>query len=136
MRVPPPDVVILDTSVVLLPFEKGLDVQKEAERLLPGARLIVPSPVVNELAYLAAEGKGASRRNAKAALAYVVRFDEYKIGGKGDDAIIQACRRLEQEGFRIALATADQAMRFRARGKGWPVLTIRGHRAFLDGYAE
>lgn len=131
-----PFALVLDSSAILLPFEKGIDLEKEAERLLPTATLIVPRPIMDELAHLAAEGKGAARRHAKAALTYVLRFDEYKIGGRGDDTVIQTGRRLEAEGYRVGIATADQRLRQRARSKGWPVLTIKGHRAFLDGFVE
>lgn len=130
------DVLVVDSSALFLPFEKRIDLEKEAARLIPGARLIVPTPIVEEVAYVAAEGRGASKRVAKMALSYLVRFEEYKIGGRGDDTVIQAARELEKKGFTVGVATADQKMRFRARTKGWPVLTVRGHRAFVDGYAE
>lgn len=131
-----PDLLVLDTSALILPFQLGIDLQREADRLLPGVKLIVPTPMINELAHLAAEGKGSSRRHAKAALTYAIRFEEYDIGGRGDDVVIQAGRRLEAEGFDVGVATADQALRFRARKKGWVVLTVRGHRAFVDGYVD
>lgn len=131
-----PDVLVLDTSALLLPFEHGIDLEKEADRLLPGVRLVVPRPMLDELAYLAAEGKGSSKRHAKAALGYAVRFEEYAIGGKGDDVVIQAGRRMEADGLAVGIATGDQPLRFRARKKGWPVLTVRGHRAFVDGYVD
>lgn len=130
------DVVVLDTSMLLLPFDKGIDVENELKVHLPTARAVVPTPMINELAHLAAEGRGQSKRHAKMALSYVVRFEEHNIGGKGDDVVIQTGRELEKQGLRVAVATADQPLRFRARKKGWPVLTVKGHRAWVDGYVD
>ena len=133
---PRPDLLILDASALFLPFELGIDVEAEADRLLPGTRLVVPKPVLEEVAHVAAVGRGSSQRHAKAAMTYMLRFEELAIGGRGDDVVIQAGRMLEAKGFRVAVATADQRMRFRARAKGWPVFTVKGHRAFIDGYSE
>lgn len=128
-----PDILVVDSSALFLPFEKRIDLEKEVDRLLPGTKLIVPTPIVEEVAYLASGGKGSSKRMAKMALSYLIRFDEFPIGGRGDDAVIQTGRELEKQGFTVGVATADQGLRQRARAKGWPVLTVRGHRAYLDG---
>ncbi len=133
---PRPDVLVLDASALFLPFELGIDLEAEAARLLPGAKLMVPKPVLEEVALVASGGTGSSKRHAKAVMTYMLRFEEISIGGIGDDVLIQAGRMLENKGFRVALATADQKLRFRARAKGWPVLTVKGHRAFVDGYAD
>lgn len=136
MNVARPDLLVLDSSALFLPFEKRIDLEKEAQRLLPGTKLIVPRPIIEEVAYLAAGGSGSSKRMAKMALTYLIRFEEFEIGGRGDDAVIQTGRELEKQGFNVGVATADQGLRGRARAKGWPVLTVRGHRAFLDGYVD
>ena len=131
-----PDIVVLDASALFLPFEKRIDLEKERDRLLPGARFVVPTPIVEEVAYLATGGRGAPKRTAKMALTYLTRFEEFRIGGRGDDTVIQTGRELEKQGFDVGIATADQRLRQRARAKGWPVLTVRGHRAFVDGYVD
>lgn len=130
---PRPDVLVVDASALFLPFEKGIDLEREMQRLMPGTKLVVPRPIVEEVAHVAAMGSGSSKRHAKMALAYLVRFEEFEIGGKGDDTVIQTGRELEKQGFHVGVATADQKLRFRARAKGWPVLTVRGHRAYVDG---
>lgn len=130
------DLLVVDASALFLPFEKGVDLEREASVLLPVARLVVPTPIVMEVAHLAAEGRGSSKRNAKMALSYLTRFEEYKIGGKGDDSVVQCARRLEQEGHRVAVATLDQGLKGRCRAKGWPVLTLKGHRPWVDGYVD
>jgi rRNA-processing protein FCF1 len=131
----PVRVLVVDASALFLPFEHGIDLQKEAQRLLPGARLIVPTPIIEELAHLAAQGKGAQKRNARTALTYAARFEEHKIGGKGDDSVVQTARQIEKGDEGVAVATLDRGLRHRCRAKKWPVLTLRGHTLFVDGYA-
>lgn len=130
----PVDVLVVDASALFLPFEHGRDLEKESDRLLPGARLVVPKPIVEEIAYLAMSGKGGKKRYAKMALSYLTRFEEYPIGGRGDDSVVQAARRLENEGHEVAVATLDQGLRGRCRSKKWPVLTLRGRSLWVDGY--
>lgn len=127
--------IILDSSALMMPFDRGVDLEKAAQQWYPTAEFFVPVPVANELAYLAAQGKGSAKRHAKAALAYMVRFEEYAIGGKGDDAVVQAARHLESEGYHVVIATGDKGLRARARKKSWPVITVQGHRPLLDGAA-
>lgn len=129
----PVNVLVVDASALFLPFERGIDLERESDRLLPGARLVVPTPIIEEVAHLAAEGRGGKKRYAKMALSYLIRFEELKIGGRGDDSVVQAARRLEQEGQEVGVATLDQDLRRRCRSKKWPVLTLKGHQLWVDG---
>lgn len=130
----PVRVLVVDASALFLPFEHGVDLEREADRLLPGVRLVVPTPIVEEVAHLAAKGRGAQKRYAKMALSYLTRFDEHKSGARGDDSVVQTARQLEREGEEIAVATLDKGLKNRCRAKRWPVLTLRGHALFIDGY--
>ena len=128
-----PDVLVLDASALFLPFELGIDLEKELARLMPGTRIVLPDPVAAEVAHVAEHGTGPSKRHAKAAVAYLARFERYAIGGHGDDVVIQVGRKLEKEGNTVGIATTDQKMRFRARNKGWPVFTVKGRQPYVDG---
>ncbi|HXY12116.1 MAG TPA: twitching motility protein PilT [Thermoplasmata archaeon] len=108
--------VLLDANALLLPVRARFPLRAEVERLLPGARLVVPSSVVEEVDRLVARGVPGARAAAALARSFLVVPAE----GRGDQAILDlAVRR------RAYVVTADRALAARLSAAGLVVLVPR-----------
>jgi len=109
--------VILDTNMLMLPFQFNIDIQKEIERLSGIRELLVPDCVHAELRKLA-----NAQRNpqAKMALQLAERFTRVESRGRGDDAIMELAERME-----AMVATNDGALRKLLKKKGIPAIFMR-----------
>ena len=116
-------VVALDASALMLPVQLDLRVLDELDRLLPGAELVAPRAVVDELARLA-EGNGRDARAAAVGLdlaearCRVVEGD----ASSGDDALVA----LAADGAVDYVVTADAPLGERLLAAGVPVVGVRG----------
>ncbi len=115
--------VILDTNMLMLPFQFGIDVKKEIERLSGIRDLLVPDCVHAELETLAKRQKNPQ---AKMALQYSERFERVESRGRGDDAIVELAERME-----AMVATNDRALRRLLAEKGIPAIFMR-KKSYLD----
>ncbi|MCI4435179.1 MAG: twitching motility protein PilT [Thermoplasmata archaeon] len=75
--------VIVDTNALLLPFQSGLDIEKNLEELLGKYIIIVPDSVIREL-----EKLSTGNPQARAALSYSKRFKIVKTDLEGDESIV------------------------------------------------
>jgi len=122
--------VVLDTNVLLVPFQFHVDVFTEIDRLMEGrAEPVLLSPCVEELKALAA-GSGRDARAAKAALDMVERLklNHTKAGGPADDAIVEYA--LNEK---AAVCTNDKELRDKLREHGVRTIGLRdnSHLAFV-----
>jgi rRNA-processing protein FCF1 len=109
-------VVVLDTNVLLLAAQRGFPFEAEVGRLVPGARIVVPSSALRELDSLVA------RRTAGSVVARAIA-DRYEIGAtarSGDDGVVEVATRA-----RGVVATADRALQRRLIDRGVGVLVPR-----------
>lgn len=116
--------VVLDTNALMVPFELGLRIEDELDRLLGSYDAIVPEAVLEELATIAATDKGRRARNAKAALAYATRFRFVRMSGtkkSGDAAVLAAAR---AEGAFVL--TNDKELMRRVLASGLGVIWVKG----------
>lgn len=113
--------VVLDANALILPFERRVRLDPELERLLGDYEPIVPEAVLKELATLAATGKGATARNAKAALTLATRYKFVDSSGRGDAGVLQVARALD-----AVLLTNDKELRALARSEGLRTIYLRG----------
>jgi rRNA-processing protein FCF1 len=116
--------VVLDTNALFLPVRTGFPLESEVARLLPGARLVVASSTVRELAALEA------RRTplALGARAYASRFPVVDTEREGDAGVLDAAVR-----ERATVLTADRELQERVRAAGLAVLVPRDrHRLELQ----
>jgi uncharacterized protein len=118
-----PAKVVLDTNALLLPFETGVRLEPELERLFGTYELLVPEAVLVELARIASEGKGQRAANARMALSLATRYGYRPVGGRGDEAVLQVAR---SEGAH--LFTNDRDLLKRALTGGLSVVRLRRHR--------
>jgi rRNA-processing protein FCF1 len=98
-----------------MPFQLGLDLEGEIERVMGRCRIAVPEVAMAELR--AMEGE---LRHGRAALQFAQRFEVVPTGGLGDDAIVDLARRTG-----AIVVTGDRGLIKRLRGAGLKVLRPR-----------
>ena len=113
--------VVLDTNGLLMPFETGIRLERELERLLGTFEILVPEAVMTELGIIAATAKGRRRDNAKAALSLAAKYTYRKSPAEGDRAILAVAR---QEG--ALLLTNDRELIREAMKAGIGVVRMKG----------
>ncbi|HZY91909.1 MAG TPA: DNA-binding protein [Thermoplasmata archaeon] len=119
-----PPLVLLDANALFLPFDEGIDVLREVARWRPGARVGVPSAVLDELAKL----ERRTVAHADLALRLALRLEVHRTAARGDDAVLELAVR---EG--AAVVTADRELRDRLSAAGLTVLVPRD-RSRLEPY--
>ncbi|HYA71408.1 MAG TPA: hypothetical protein VEH28_08615 [Thermoplasmata archaeon] len=108
--------MFLDTNALLLVARTGFPLGPEVDRLLPGARIAIPSTAVAELDRLL--GRGV--RGARMALELARRYPVTPVPGRGDSAILEGAARQ-----RAWVVTADRELAARLLRTGLPVLVPR-----------
>ncbi len=124
-----PTHVVLDANALIMPFERRVRLDPELTRLLGSYEPVVPESVLKELATLAATGKGATARNAKAALTLATRYKFVDAKKRGDAGVLEVARALD-----AILLTNDKELRGLARSEGLRTIYLRGkgHLEFDD----
>jgi rRNA-processing protein FCF1 len=107
--------VLLDTNALLMPFQLGMDLEGEIERVLGRCRIAVPEAVMAEL-----RSMPPTLREARAALQLAGRFETLPSRGMGDDAVLELASR---EG--AVVVTGDRGLIDRLREAGLRVLRPR-----------
>jgi uncharacterized protein len=108
--------VLLDTNALFLPVRTGFPLLPEIDRLLPGARVLVPASTVRELDRLVAReipGAVPARELAD-------RFVVTRTLAEGDDAVVEVAIREA-----ATVVTADRELQARLRARGVGVLVPR-----------
>ncbi len=109
--------LILDSNALIAPFQFSFNLDLELERVLPGVRPIVPTPVIRELEHLAGRGE----RLAKAALALSSKYETLDIKGLGDAPIFNLALNMSWP-----VLTMDRKLRDNLLKRGIPVVFVRG----------
>ena len=118
-------VVALDTSALMAPVEHDVWLFEELDRLLPGARLVVPESVVAELSSLAAEGSGEAATAASVGRDLATRATRVEAEpGYADDALVS----LAAAGRADYVVTVDAELRRRLHERDVPTICLRGER--------
>ncbi|KAA0001104.1 MAG: twitching motility protein PilT [Thermoplasmata archaeon] len=114
--------VILDTNALMIPYQSGINIEKEITRLLGICRIIVPSSVVEEIEQLANEDGGTGRA-AKLGLSIIKKrgFRLMETENKGDEGVIETA--LKMEG---AIVTNDKELQKRAKELKLPIIYPKG----------
>ncbi len=81
--------VVLDSNALMMPFQFGLNLSAEIERLLGHCEMYVPAGVMSELRSLSKK-----ERAAKAGLKLAERFKIAATEASGDEAILEAASAL------------------------------------------
>ena len=108
--------VLLDTNALFLPVRTGFPLEREVDRLCPGAVLGVLSSTFRELDRLV----DRATPHASAARALAERYRRIPAPGRGDAAVVAAALRL-----RAKVVTADRGLRERLTAAGATVFSPR-----------
>lgn len=120
---------LADTSFLLLLAEARRSFVEQLEALLPGLRLLIIEPVLEELRALEARG-GRRALRARLALSFAQGLPRMASDpGEADEALLATARRL-----RLGIASLDEGLIARARALGLPVLRARAGRPLLEGF--
>lgn len=113
-------IVALDTNMLLVPFQFGVDVFEEIERLLPGARVVILKGTVRELDRIAEQG-AKEKKYVKLAkrLIEIRRVEIIDRDGPVDSELL----RLAKGG--AIIATNDRELKKKVWGAGGRVIALR-----------
>ena len=109
--------MVLDTNALLLPFEYGLNLDIELERILGTPDIFVPSCVAGELARLS-----KTQREAKAALQLMEKYRIVEVEALGDNGVIEAGEKLG-----AYVLTNDRELIGRLRERKLGVITLKSN---------
>lgn len=129
--------VVLDSNFLMLPMVRRINLASELDRLLTvNYELIVPRCVVEELNALANRGSPIERRRARFALKLLSELKaevvDIPCGAGVDNAILQGA---STRGW--VVATNDAELRSKLRGRGVPVIYLRGGKKLvLEGQLD
>lgn len=114
--------ILLDTNFFLVPFQLGLHILPELERIVPEEfTLMTISPIKEELNRLSEKGKGDDKICATLALEFAKSVPVVKTEGAGDDAIVDFAKRDPD----IIVATNDSDLRKRLKSQKTKTIFVR-----------
>lgn len=122
--------VIADTSFLMIPGTFGVDIISELNRLLERRyKLLIPSPVLKELEYLARRGTPSERSSARLGMV-LAEQGEIVEGGEedADEAILKLAQKEGAKG--CVVGTNDRVLQKKLEKVGIPVARLR-HRSYL-----
>ncbi len=121
--------VVLDTNALMMPYQFGINIEKELNRLLGMCRIIVPRTVVEEMEKLA-EREGQIGRAAKLGLSIIRKrgFRLVETENPGDDGVIEIALKME-----AAIVTNDKELKKKAKKYNLPIIYLReGNRLEME----
>jgi len=116
--------VLLDSSMLMLPLEKKINLIYEFDRILSVAfEVVVPQIVLNELEEIKEKGEMVTKRKAQLALNLATSFRtiESKAEGHADYELIRLA-----EIHKAVIATNDRKLRATLINKGLSVISLHG----------
>lgn len=116
--------VILDSSMLMLPLERKINISYELERLLQiDFEIVVPEIVIKELKRLAENPSMALKQKAKLALELAEQYRVLESGkdGNADFEIIKLAKM-----YKAIVVTNDVNLRSSLRKKGLTVVSLHG----------
>lgn len=125
--------IILDSSMLMLPLEKSINLSAEINRIISKSyKIVVPQIIINELTELLESASTITTRKASFALELASKFSVLESQEKvhADDEIIRLALELE-----AIVATNDKTLREKLRKKGIAVISLHGkNRLSLFGH--
>ena len=120
-RNPEKQIIILDSSSILMLFEFSINLENELSRLCGNYKILIPKPIVDELKFLSIHGKGKKKYNAKPALDLIKEFEISEAEGSGDDSVLFLAKK--HNGI---VVTNDKELRKRAKEIHLKTIYMRG----------
>lgn len=114
--------IVLDTNALLLPYQLGINIEKELSRLIGICRIMIPKSVIKEVEKLASQN-GSVARAAKLGL-NIIRRKEYQIietPYEGDEGVMDVAIKMN-----AIILTNDKELKKKAKEMGLAVIYVRG----------
>lgn len=102
--------VVLDANALIMPFQFGMNLDSELERLFGNHKIYVPSSVRDEL-------KGLGRNDA---LSLSDKYNRIEVSKKGDEGVLEAAEKLDG-----VIVTNDKELKRRALKRNFSVAYLR-----------
>lgn len=116
--------VILDTNFLMVPFEIGIDIISELDRLIKQKyEIVILKGTIDELKGLSQNPKLKIRRAAKLALEMAERYKVVELAnqnGNLDDLIVRFSKSMY-----CVVATNDRNLRRKLKSEGIPTIFVR-----------
>jgi len=113
--------VVIDTSAIMMLFEFSIDLEKELTRLLGAYKIVVSTPVIDELKFLAENSKGKKKQIAKPALKLVSNFEVIDDkSSNADDAVLAIAKK-----YKGVVFSNDKELRKRAKSNRLKTICLR-----------
>jgi rRNA-processing protein FCF1 len=113
-------IVALDTNMLLVPFQFGVDIIDEVQRLVPGAKLVVIRGTISELNRIAKQGVKEKKYSMLAKkLIEVNHIEILPEDGPVDTKLVK----LAEKG--VIIATNDRELKRRVKEVGGRVIYLR-----------
>ncbi|RLF57400.1 MAG: twitching motility protein PilT [Thermoplasmata archaeon] len=122
--------VILDTSILIFVFERGIDIDDEILREVGKVEILIPRSVINELERLSSSSKGSRRILAKAARE-LVRNRGYQIIESKDEKDVDRDIMILAKDLNAVVATLDKKLIEELKKTSIGVLTWKNKRLRL-----
>ena len=117
--------VILDTSAIFMFFEFSINIEQEILNLIGKFRIVIPTPIFNEIKLLSEIGNEKKRRIAKSSLNLIKKkkyeIIDLNIKKNGDDSVIEYASILNG-----LVITNDTELRKRLKDKSISTIFLRG----------
>ena len=114
--------VLLDTNFFLVPYQLGIYIFSELDRIVPtDYTLITLRPLFEELKKLSKEAKGGDKTAATLGLEFAKGIKVIDSSLNGDDAIIEYAKR-----NKCIVCTNDSELRKRLKQQKTPTIFARG----------
>ena len=111
--------VIVDTNALMMPAQKGIDLENEVTRLIGKCEIAVPSIVVDEINHLARR-EVKIRSAARVAQTLMKRFRIVQTSGTGDQGIVAYAKKIQG-----IVVTNDKELKKELRDTEIPVIYLR-----------
>ncbi len=114
--------ILLDTNFFLVPFQLGVNIMSEFDRIIEEPyQMITIKPVKEELERLARNGKGGERSAARLGIHLARNIEVVEAEGKADDVIVSYAKNHKD----VMVATNDSTLRKRLKSLKVPTIFVR-----------
>ncbi len=114
--------VVLDANALLMPFQYGINLDAEIQRLVGNAEVYVPSSVLGEVERIAKR-----RWEGRAALRLASKYRVFEVENLGDEGVIEAGKKLN-----AYVVTNDRKLISRLVNEGIKVISLSNNHLVIE----
>jgi len=119
--------VVLDTNFLLIPFQFGVDIFDELDRILPDHKLFIIDRTIDELNNIIVKQKSKHREEAKMALSLIERYNLERIPTPETERFLNVdnliIKRASED--KLVIATQDAGLKRILKENNVPLVILR-----------